>query len=51
MEDYISNNNKGMLWGILQENNIFANINNDKFNNIQSIFENTIQTIYKTNRN
>ena len=51
MEDYISNTNKGMLWGILQENNIFANINNDKFNNIQSIFENTIQTIYQTNRN
>ena len=51
MEDYISNNNKGMLWGILQENNIFANINNDKFNNIQSIFENTIQTIYNTNKN
>ena len=51
MEDYISNNNKGMLWGILQENDIFANINNDKFNNIQSIFENTIQTIYNTNKN
>jgi len=51
MEDYISNNNKGMLWGILQENNIFANINNDKFNNIQSIFENTIQNIYNANRN
>jgi hypothetical protein len=51
MEDYISNNNKGMLWGILQENNIFANINNDKFNNIQSIFENTIQHIHKTNIN
>ena len=51
MEDYISNNNKGMLWGILQENNIFANINNDKFNNIQSIFENTIQNIYNINRN
>ena len=51
MEDYISNNTKGMLWGILQENNIFANINNDKFNNIQSIFENTIQTIYNTNKN
>lgn len=51
MEDYISNNNKGMLWGILQENNIFANINNDKFNNIQSIFENTIQNIYNANKN
>tara|TARA_R110002012_G_scaffold217850_2_gene389118 strand:- start:110 stop:958 length:849 start_codon:yes stop_codon:yes gene_type:complete len=51
MEDYISNNNKGMLWGILQENDIFANINNDKFNNIQSIFENTIQNIYNINRN
>ena len=51
MEDYISNDNKGMLWGILQENNIFSNINNDKFNNIQTIFENTIQHIHKTNIN
>ena len=43
--DYVSNDNKGLLWGILQESNIFQGIHSDKFDEIKSIFENTIHNI------
>lgn len=43
--DYASNDNKGLLWGILQESNIFQGIRSDKFDEIKSIFENTIHNI------
>jgi len=39
-----------MIWGLLQESNIFAGIENEKFANIQSLFEDTIQTINITNQ-
>ena len=29
--EYTSNDNKGLLWGILQESNIFDGINNNDF--------------------
>ena len=43
--DYVSNNNKGLLWGILQESNIFQGIRSEKFDEIKSIFDNTIHNI------
>jgi len=49
--NFTSADNKGMIWGLLQESNIFAGIENEKFANIQSIFEDTIQTINITKQN
>jgi hypothetical protein len=49
--EFTSTDNKGMIWGLLQESNIFADIENEKFANIQSIFEDTIQTINITKQN
>ena len=45
--DFLSNENKSMLWELLQESNTFQGISNNKFNNIHSIFENTITNINK----
>ena len=42
-DNFTSSENKGMIWSLLQESNIFVGIENDKFTNIQSIFENTIK--------
>jgi hypothetical protein len=47
--NFTSTDNKGMLWSLLQESNIFVGIENDKFTNIQSIFENTIKNIHVNN--
>jgi hypothetical protein len=49
--EYTSNDNKGLLWGILQESNIFDGINNTDFNKIQNIFESTIHDINLKNQN
>ena len=43
--DYLSNENKGMMWGILQESNIFTGIPDDKFQNVKQIFESTMREI------
>lgn len=39
--------NKGMLWSLLDENNIFHGIPDNKFNTIKTVFENTIINIDK----
>jgi len=49
--EYISNDNKGLLWGILQESNIFDGINNSEFDKTKHIFENTIYNINLNNPN
>lgn len=49
--EYTSNDNKGLLWGILQESNIFDGINNSEFDKIKHIFENTIYNINLNNSN
>lgn len=49
--EYTSNDNKGLLWGILQESNIFNGINNNDFDKIKHIFENTIYNINLNNSN
>ena len=38
---FVTNENKGMLWGLLQESNVFDGIENEKFKNIQNMFEDT----------
>lgn len=49
--EYTSNDNKGLLWGILQESSIFNGINNSDFDKIKHIFENTIYNINLNNPN
>lgn len=46
--NFLSNDNKGLLWGILQENNLFDGIKDVNFQKIKNIFENVI---YNTNKN
>ena len=45
--EYLSDKNKEMLWGLLQENNIFSGIPSENFQKIKSIFDNTM---YEINR-
>ena len=49
--EYTSNDNKGLLWGILQESNMFDGINNNDFDKIKHIFENTIYNVNLNNQN
>ena len=43
--DFLDKDNKALLWGILQENNAFNGLSNDKFSDIQKQFENIRNTI------
>jgi hypothetical protein len=43
--DYTNNSNKYLLWELLQDSGIFNNMQNNKYNKIQEIFENTINNI------
>ena len=45
--EYLSDRNNEMLWGLLQENNIFSGIPSENFQKIKSIFDNTM---YEINR-
>ena len=36
--DFLSNENKFLLWSVLQESNVFQNIPNEKFEDIRKIF-------------
>lgn len=49
--EFISNNNKGMLWGLLQESKVFDGLEPDKFNSIHTMFDNTITNINTSNDN
>lgn len=49
--DFISNNNKAMIWGLLQDSNIFEGIGNEKYNLIQKTFEETIHEIHRSGTN
>ena len=42
MESFISNENKSILWGVLQENNAFQGIEDNRFKDVKKIFEDTI---------
>ena len=43
--EFNSNNNKELIWNLLQESNIFQGIDDKQFPIIQSILENTINNI------
>ena len=47
--DYTNNSNKYLLWELLQDSGIFNNMQNNKYNKIQEIFENTIFRLVSTN--
>lgn len=49
--EFISNNNKGLIWGLLQESNIFDGIENENFARIQTLFEDTISNVHRINTN
>ena len=49
--EFISNNNKGLIWSLLQESNIFDGIENENFARIQTIFEDTISNVHRSNTN
>ena len=49
--DFISNNNKAMIWGLLQDSKIFEGIGNEKYNLIQKTFEETIHEIHRSGTN
>jgi hypothetical protein len=46
--EFNSNNNKGLIWGLLQESNIFQGIDDKQFPKIQAILEDTINNIEAT---
>lgn len=49
--EFISNNNKGLIWSLLQESNIFDGIENENFARIQTMFEDTISNVHRSNTN
>jgi len=40
--EFIKNDNKSIIWGLLQEGGVFNDIPNNMFNNVKLIFESTI---------
>jgi hypothetical protein len=47
--EFISNQNKGLIWGLLQESDAFNGIEDDKFTNIQAMFEDTVSNVNRNN--
>ena len=45
MNNFISQENKGLLWDLLNEKNIFLNIPDQEKENVQNIFEKEIEKI------
>tara|TARA_B110000967_G_scaffold170191_1_gene180032 strand:- start:112 stop:942 length:831 start_codon:yes stop_codon:yes gene_type:complete len=43
--DYTNNTNKHLLWELLQDSGIFNDMQNNKYNKIQEVFEKTIDNI------
>ena len=47
--DFLSNENKYMLWSVLQESDVFQNIPNEKFNDARNNFEKSLLEFSKNN--
>ena len=45
--EFNSNNNKALIWGLLQESNIFKGIDNKKYNKVQELLEESINNVDK----
>ena len=46
--EFLSNENKYLLWSVLQESDVFQNIPNEKYQEINGIFENVLIEYNKT---
>lgn len=47
--DFLGNENKYMLWSVLQESDVFQNIPDEKFNDVRNSFEKTLLEFSKNN--
>ena len=43
--DFTRNDNKSIIWGLLQEGGVFNNIPNSSFENVKKIFESSIYSM------
>jgi hypothetical protein len=48
--DFLSNENKFLLWSVLQESNVFQNIPNEKFEDIRKIFDSSLTAFSQSNQ-
>jgi len=48
--DFLSNENKYMLWSVLQESDVFKNIPNEKFKTIRDVFESSLMNFSQNNQ-
>ena len=48
--DFLSNENKGMIWQILSEQGSFNNIPNDHFDQVKQLYEKTLQQVSNMNQ-
>lgn len=48
--DFLSNENKYMLWSVLQESDVFQNIPNEKFKTIRDVFESSLMNFSQNNK-
>ena len=46
MSNFITQENKGLLWGLLSDQNVFNNMPDTEKNNVQKLFESEIRKIY-----
>ena len=49
--DFLSNENKYMLWSVLQESDVFQNIPNERFTDVRNSFETSLIEFSKTTAN
>jgi|SaaInlStandDraft_7_1057024.scaffolds.fasta_scaffold53184_2 hypothetical protein len=48
IKKYESKKNKGLIWGVLMDNNLFSGLENNQYNKIFSLFEQKINEIKQT---
>ena len=48
IKKYESKKNKGLIWGVLMDNNLFSGLENNQYNKILSLFEQKINEIKQT---
>jgi len=49
MKSFISNENKGLLWGLMSETNVFGGLPESKYSQVKDIFEKEIIIQYQSN--
>ena len=48
--NFLSNENKYMLWSVLQESDVFQNIPNERFKDIRAIFDSSLAAFSQNNQ-